>query len=266
MAELATLVKDFNEKLKEILAEGIGQKLPQENGSEILDELALQVNDLLEGTEEFHSSSMELALGLGEIHQLLLEVRSGNFLVKASDELLASSNEVIAGLGSAFNDTVAEFRDQVETIQRQQYAIQELSTPILEVWDGVLALPVIGVVDTRRSVEIMERLLSSIVTTKARFVIIDITGVEVVDTRTADQFIKVIKAAELLGARCVLTGIQPSVAQTLVEIGVDLSSIITLRNLHAGLQECLQQIEALDGDLALLHGDAPLRGGRQFNE
>ena len=266
MADLAASLKALNDKLKEIVAAGTGQQLAKDNGDPVLDELVLQINDLLAGMDEFHTSSMDLALGLGEIHMLLQEVRTGNFLVKASEELLSSPNEVIAGLGSAFNDTVAEFREQVETIQRQQYAIQELSTPILEVWDGVLALPVIGVVDTRRSVEIMERLLAAIVNKRARFVIIDITGVEVVDTRTADQFIKVIKAAELLGAKCVLTGIQPSVAQTLVEIGVDLSSITTLRNLHAGLQECLQQLEELEADFAGLHGEAALRGGRQFNE
>ncbi|MDD5308645.1 MAG: STAS domain-containing protein [Deltaproteobacteria bacterium] len=135
-----------------------------------------------------------------------------------------------------------ELDQKLEIIGRQQLAIQELSTPILQLWDNVLALPVIGVVDSKRSADIMERLLSEITIKQSRFVILDITGVEVVDTKTADHFIKVIKAAELLGTRCILTGIRPAVAQTLVEIGVDLSSIITLRNLQDGLRECLRQM------------------------
>jgi rsbT co-antagonist protein RsbR len=127
-----------------------------------------------------------------------------------------------------------------ETIERQRFAIQTLSTPILQIWEDVLALPIIGVVDTQRSAEIMERLLGSIVEQQAKFVILDITGVSVVDTKTADHFVKVVNAAQLLGAHCLVTGIQPSVAQTLVEIGVDLSSITTLRNLQDGLRECLR--------------------------
>jgi rsbT co-antagonist protein RsbR len=137
---------------------------------------------------------------------------------------------------------LAELDQKLEIIERQRSAIQELSTPILELWDDVLALPVIGVVDTRRSMEIMERLLNEVTEKQARFVILDITGVEVVDTKTADHFIKVIRAAELLGTKCILTGIRPAVAQTLVEIGVDLESFSTLRNLRQGLQECLRHM------------------------
>lgn len=135
-----------------------------------------------------------------------------------------------------------ELDQKLEIIERQRFAIQELSTPVLQLWTNVLAMPIIGVVDSRRSAEIMERLLSEITARQSRFVILDITGVEIVDTKTADHFIKVIKAAELLGTRCVLTGIRPAVAQTLVEIGVDLSSITTLRTLQDGLRECLRQM------------------------
>jgi anti-anti-sigma regulatory factor len=135
-----------------------------------------------------------------------------------------------------------ELDQKLEIIERQRFAIQELSTPVLQLWTNVLAMPIIGVVDSRRSAEIMERLLSEITARQSRFVILDITGVEIVDTKTADHFIKVIKAAELLGTRCILTGIRPAVAQTLVEIGVDLSSITTLRTLQDGLRECLRQM------------------------
>ncbi|MFC1642358.1 STAS domain-containing protein [Myxococcota bacterium] len=140
-------------------------------------------------------------------------------------------------------EQVKRVLQQNELITRQQMAIQELSTPVLQLWDDVLALPVIGVVDTARSVDIMERLLTEISERQSRYVVLDITGVEVVDTKTADHFLKVIQAAELLGAQCILTGIRPAVAQTLVAIGVDLSSIKTLRTLRDGLRECLREMD-----------------------
>ena len=102
-------------------------------------------------------------------------------------------------------------------------------------------------VDSRRSAEMMETLLNEIVSHRCKYVIIDITGVEIVDTRTADHFIKVMKSAELLGTRCVMTGIRPAVAQTLVELGVELTSIRTLRNLQEGLRDCLRDMEMRKG-------------------
>lgn len=203
-----------------------------------------KLNEILshfeERTEEYHGSSMELAMGLSECFQVLADVREGNMESVVSEATTGSSEELIAKLGTGLNETFGEIREQIDTIERQRYAIRELSTPILQIWDNVLALPVIGLVDTRRSADIMERMLAEIVNQQSQFVILDITGVDVVDTRTADYFIKVIRAAELLGAKCFLTGIQPAVAQTLVEIGVDLSSLKTLRNLQEGLKECLR--------------------------
>jgi len=207
-----------------------------------------KINEILghfeERTEEYHNSSMELAMGLSECFQVLADVREGNMESVVSEATTGSSEELIAKLGIGLNETFGEIREQIDTIERQRYAIRELSTPILQLWDNVLALPVIGLVDTRRSADIMERMLAEIVNQQSQFVILDITGVDVVDTRTADYFIKVIRAAELLGAKCFLTGIQPAVAQTLVEIGVDLSSLKTLRNLQEGLKECLRSSAA----------------------
>lgn len=131
-----------------------------------------------------------------------------------------------------------ELEEKLATIERQREAIRDLSTPIIELWDDILTLPIVGVVDTQRSVEMTERLLHRIVQGKARCVIIDITGVEVVDTMTANHFIKMVNAARLLGAYCVVTGISPLIAQTLVQIGVDLREVKTLGSLKEGLREC----------------------------
>lgn len=155
---------------------------------------------------------------------------------------LKKLNEDIDRRSRELEEQVQRVMEQNELITRQQEAIQELSTPVLQLWDGVLALPVIGVVDTARSACIMERLLEEISARQSRYVVLDITGVEVVDTKTADHFVKVIQAAQLLGATCMLTGIRPAVAQTLVAIGVDLSDIKTLRTLRDGLRECLRHM------------------------
>jgi rsbT co-antagonist protein RsbR len=125
-------------------------------------------------------------------------------------------------------------------IDRLRYAIDELSTPILEVWDDVLVMPIIGVVDSRRTADMVQRLLAEVTRTQASFVIVDLTGVEIVDTKTADHLMKLMRKVEIVGARCVLTGIRPAVSETLVDIGVDLGRLTTLRNLKHGLREALR--------------------------
>lgn len=132
--------------------------------------------------------------------------------------------------------TNRELEAKLETIQMQQAAIRDLSTPIIEVWVGVLCLPVVGIVDSQRSAEMTEKLLESIVVKQARMAIVDITGIDVMDTKTADHFIKMAKAVRLLGAECILSGINPGIAQTLTHIGVDLVGLRTVRNLRDALQ------------------------------
>lgn len=154
-------------------------------------------------------------------------------------------------------ELVASESEKSELIARLRMAVQELSTPILTLWEDVLALPVIGVVDSRRSAEMMERLLDEIVRSQSRFVIIDLTGVEVIDTSTADHFMKLVKAVGLIGARCVLTGIRPAVAQTLVDLDVNFGQLETLRNLKHGLRYCLRWLDAEDtGQNTVSEGEA----------
>lgn len=131
-----------------------------------------------------------------------------------------------------------ELEEKLATIEQQRLAIRDLSTPIIELWEDVLTLPIVGVMDTQRSLDMTERLLHRISQGKARCAIIDITGVEVVDTATANHFIKMVNAARLLGTYCVVTGISPIIAQTLTQIGVDLREVKTLGSLRDGLKEC----------------------------
>lgn len=145
---------------------------------------------------------------------------------------------------SARRRTAELEQERIETIERQRMAIADLSAPIMDVWDGVIALPIIGLVDTQRSVELTERLLERISSSGARCVIVDVTGVDVVDTATANHLLQMIRAAALLGAFCVVSGISPQVAQTLIQLDVDLSMIRTVRNLKDALKESLKHLEA----------------------
>lgn len=140
---------------------------------------------------------------------------------------------------------VRELAARAETIEQQAAAIRQLSTPVLEVWREVLVLPIIGAVDTARGEALMTDLLDSIARMPTKWVIIDLTGVEFVDTHTADHLLKVVRAAALLGVRCMLSGIQPAVAQTLANIGAELGELATERNLAEALRHCLRQLHNL---------------------
>jgi len=149
-------------------------------------------------------------------------------------------NEMIASLSAEQEKNLAyqaDLEEKLATIEKQRATIRELSTPILEVWDGVLCLPVVGIMDTMRSAEMTTELLQAVVEKKTRCTIIDITGIDVMDTRTVDHFMRMARAVRLLGAECVLTGINPHIAQTVVHMGIDLSNIVTHRTLHEALQQ-----------------------------
>ncbi|MDI1446672.1 STAS domain-containing protein [Polyangium sp. 6x1] len=133
-----------------------------------------------------------------------------------------------------------ELRERLTTIERQQRVISELSTPIIEVWDKVLALPLLGVVDSTRAAMVMTNLLAEVVNKASQFVLLDLTGVEAVDTATAGYMLDLLRAVRLLGAEGIITGIRPSVAQTMVTLGVDLGNIVTHATLRQGLQHCLR--------------------------
>ncbi|MES1147885.1 MAG: STAS domain-containing protein, partial [Bradyrhizobium guangdongense] len=116
-------------------------------------------------------------------------------------------------------------KSREEVIVRQQREIAELSTPVVKLWDGILALPLIGTLDSHRTQVVMENLLQTIVDVEAEIAIIDITGVPTVDTLTAQHLLKTVAAARLMGADCLISGIRPQIAQTMVHLGVELNVI-----------------------------------------
>ena len=134
--------------------------------------------------------------------------------------------------------------ERTRTIQQQMEEILELSTPILQVWEGIVIAPLIGALDSRRTQHFMEVLLERIVDANAEVALIDITGVPTIDTQTAQHLIETISAVRLLGARVVLTGVRPSIAQTLVHLGIDLSDMTTRFSLATGLRIALEMTES----------------------
>jgi rsbT co-antagonist protein RsbR len=135
--------------------------------------------------------------------------------------------------------TIASFetfiKGREEVILRQTDEIAEISTPVIQVWDGILALPIIGTLDSSRTQVVMENLLSQIVATGSSIAILDISGVPAVDSLVAQHLIKTVSATRLMGAECIISGIRPEIAQTVVHLGIDLSGIVTKSSLASAL-------------------------------
>ena len=154
-------------------------------------------------------------------------------------EQIWQANELLDQLGLV---TMVEYqRGREEIIQRQQQEMLELSTPVVTLWDGVLALPMIGTLDSARTQIVMETLLQRIVETGAGIAIIDITGVPTVDTMTAQHLLKTVTATRLMGAECIISGIRPQIAQTIVHLGVDLGDVVTKATLADAFRVALSR-------------------------
>jgi PAS domain S-box-containing protein len=137
-----------------------------------------------------------------------------------------------------------------EALQRLKISYEELSTPVVQVWDQIIALPLIGVLDTTRVQQVMDVMLDKIMETRAQVVILDVTGVVSVDTQVANHLLRAAQSVRLLGAECVITGIKPDVAHTMVSLGIDMSRLDTKRDLHEALRYGLNVVghDVAEGD------------------
>lgn len=150
-----------------------------------------------------------------------------------------TATELLDKLALTSMETYQKTREEV--IARQQQELLELSTPVVKLWDGVLALPLIGTLDSARTQVVMENLLQQIVQTGAGIAIIDITGVPTVDTLVAQHLLKTIAAARLMGADCIVSGVRPQIAQTIVHLGVELGDVITKATLADAFRLALRR-------------------------
>jgi len=158
----------------------------------------------------------------------------GAFAEKAWD-----ATKLLDQLGLFTVEAYTKTRESV--ISRQQQELLELSTPVVELWTGILALPLIGTLDSSRTQVVMQNLLEAIVSREADLAIIDITGVPTVDTLVAQHLLKTVAAARLMGADCIISGIRPQIAQTIIHLGVDLGNVITKATLADAFRLALKK-------------------------
>ena len=165
---------------------------------------------------------------------------------------ITKADDFVDKLALHTTDSYIHGRDQV--IARQQEEMLELSTPVVTLWDGIVALPLIGTLDSARTQVVMESLLQAIVQTNSRVAIIDITGVPTVDTLVAQHLLKTITAARLMGAECILSGIRPQIAQTIVHLGINLEDVVTKARLADAFRLALERSGRIVTRIAKLNG------------
>lgn len=164
--------------------------------------------------------------------------------IKDPQELYVQSQKVgkiVDGFGVATFESFIKGREEV--ILRQTDEISEISTPVIRVWDGILALPIIGTLDSARTQIVMESLLQEIVESGSSIAILDISGVPAVDSLVAQHLIKTVSATRLMGAECIISGIRPEIAQTVVHLGIDLTDVLTKSSLASALKAAFQMMQ-----------------------
>jgi rsbT co-antagonist protein RsbR len=200
------------------------------------------LDDLSTARAQQGYSSAETASFVFSLKQVLVD-GLGARLASDPQQLAAGLSYVhtlLDRLGLYTTDVYQRGRERV--IIRQQQELLELSTPVVTLWDGVLALPLIGTLDSSRTQVVMESLLQRIVDSGAAIAIIDITGVPTVDTLTAQHLLKTVAAARLMGADCIISGIRPQIAQTIVHLGVDLGNVVTKATLADAFAVALRRL------------------------
>lgn len=156
---------------------------------------------------------------------------------------LRDKNGDLLGFGKVTRD-LTERREAEQQLKRQAKELLEMTAvPVVQVWEGVVLVPLIGMLDSERTQRLMEQLLQRVTDTSSQFAILDITGVPSVDTQTAQHLIETVSAVRLLGSEVILTGVRPAIAQTLVHLGIDLSNVITRSSLASGLRLALDSLQ-----------------------
>src|SRR3989440_1853301 len=231
-----------SQQIVDMLARSIKDSDNGEFESPAFDELRLFLNEIsrtraIKGYTPLESATYILSLR-NTILPLLAEELEGD-----SDTLVREMQYFTALLDKMGLVMVENYiRSREEIIRQQREDMVELSTPVIKVWDKILTLPIIGTLDSRRAQLMMEALLQKIVDTGSVIAILDITGVKTMDTLVANHLIKTVTAARLMGARCILTGVSPAIAQTMVQLGIDLTEITTRAQMADGIKLALEMI------------------------
>ncbi|OAS86186.1 MULTISPECIES: STAS domain-containing protein [Metabacillus] len=179
-----------------------------------------------------------ISTGLSELNKILFEMMTVNNTEEEKMNLVWAFDKWIAPINSEVLHQYASSWER--TVSLQKIALQELSAPLIPVFDNITVMPLVGTIDTERAKRIMENILQGVVKHRAEVVLIDITGVPVVDTMVAHHIIQASEAVRLVGAKCLLVGIRPEIAQTIVNLGIDLSQVITKNSLQKGIESALE--------------------------
>ena len=236
----------------------IDERVVQENSRELLKAVTMA---LAQGTDDLASpawkplkSQLE-RLSLTQARQGFSPSETATFVFSLKEPLFdliqnVGNNAIdLVWLASRLIDQLGLFSleyfmaGRETVIREQQESMLELSTPVVQLWDGVLAVPLIGALDSNRTQIVMEALLQKIVETESDIAIIDITGVPTVDTMVAQHLIKTITAAKLMGARCIISGIRPQIAATIVHLGVELGDVVTKSSLADAFKLALKELD-----------------------
>lgn len=235
-SELQSQCWEFLQAMKEALA------VNADFESSAWDKIREMLRNISSSRAQQGFSSTETAMFVFSVKRpLFAQIRR---IYKDDTEALAaetwSVTELLDGMGLYTVEVYQKSREQV--IKRQQEELLELSTPVVKLWDGILALPIIGTLDSARTQVVMESLLQAIVQTNSRVAIIDITGVPTVDTVVAQHLLKTVTAARLMGADCIISGVRPQIAQTIVHLGINLMDITTKASLAAAFKTALDRL------------------------
>lgn len=236
-AELSSQIRNFMRELRAGVSSGVDdiQSDSWEPMRRLLNEISRSRG--LQGYSPTETAMFVLSLKEPVFNLVKRELsRDANTL----GDVIWAASRLIDKLGLFTTEAAQRERDEV--IARQGRELLELSTPVVQLWDKILALPLIGTLDSERTQIVMERLLQSIVEVGAEIAIIDISGVPTVDTLVAQHLIKTVSAARLMGADCIISGIRPQIAQTIVHLGVDLGDVVTRATLSDALQYALQKL------------------------
>ncbi|MBI4856797.1 MAG: PAS domain-containing protein [Acetobacterium woodii] len=218
-----------------------GKKMLRKSGDEIL---GIPCKDLICtdqcGTDD---CAMLKAMRAGKTHSSRTVASIGEQTLPlefSAVPLLDEAGEIIGGLEFVLDITERVLYEN--RLKEQSHTIREMSTPTIKLWEGVMVLPIVGVVDSMRAQHMMESMLTKIAETYAKVIILDIHGVAAVDTAVANHLIKITKATKLMGCDCILSGISPAVAQTIIQLGIDMEAINTRATLSDALTEAFQML------------------------
>ena len=235
--------KDLRQQSRQVL-DMLAQAIADSGGADFedaaFDELRAYLNELAHNRAVKGYTPMENATYVLALRNVVIPLLAEELENDAS-ALIRESNYFTRLLDKSGLVMVETFiRSREEIIRQQRADMLELSTPVIKVWDKILTLPIIGTLDSRRAQMMMEALLQKVVETGSTIAILDITGVRTMDTLVANHLIKTVTAARLMGARCILTGVSPAIAQTMVQLGIDLTQITTRAQMSDGIKLALE--------------------------